>query len=60
VLFIEPDWVPSANYQAMKRAHRIGQTLPVHASFAVLSKSLDVSIMRTIERKTRDLSEILD
>ena len=60
VIFAEPSWVPKDNFQAAKRAHRIGQVFPVHASFAVLAGSMDEKIMRVVQRKTRELSTLLE
>jgi SNF2 family DNA or RNA helicase len=59
VIFAEPSWVPKDNYQAAKRAHRIGQTHRVHASFAVLAGSMDAKIMRSVHRKTVELSALM-
>jgi SNF2 family DNA or RNA helicase len=59
VIFAEASWTPKDNYQAAKRAHRIGQNASVHASFAALAGSMDARILRTIEKKSRDLEKIM-
>ena len=59
VIFAEPSWVPKDNYQAAKRAHRIGQTHRVHASFAVLAGSMDAKIMKSVHRKTVELLPLM-
>ncbi len=59
VICAEPSWTPKDNFQAIKRAHRLGQTRQVHASFAVLGGSLDHSIMNVLVRKTRELSAVM-
>jgi len=60
VLFVEQDWVPGNNAQAVMRCHRIGQENPVHVRFLSLDGTLDTRIMYIIKIKTRDLTEIFD
>lgn len=60
VSFIEFDWVPGNNAQAIMRCHRIGQTKPVTARFFSLKNSLDKRITLAIRRKTRDITAIFD
>ena len=59
VIFAEPSWVPTQNFQAAKRLHRIGQTRPVRARFCVLENSMDQKIMSAVARKTRGLVEVM-
>jgi SWI/SNF-related matrix-associated actin-dependent regulator 1 of chromatin subfamily A len=59
VIFAEPSWTPKDNYQAAKRAHRIGQTNHVHASYLAFAGSMDARILKAIEKKTRDLYEFM-
>ena len=60
VLFCEASWTPSVNFQAARRALRIGQKRPVLARFAVLAGSLHEYLMRTVVRKTALLAELWD
>lgn len=60
VLFVEASWVPSENYQAACRAHRIGQKDGVLARFLTLEGSLDKQIMTTLARKARDIAVLID
>lgn len=57
-ILVEPDWVPRNNTQAMFRIHRIGQTKSCTVRFAALAGSFDEVLMRTIERKSRNLAEL--
>ena len=41
VFFINPVWNPSIEAQAIKRAHRIGQTRPVHVETLVLKGTIE-------------------
>jgi SWI/SNF-related matrix-associated actin-dependent regulator 1 of chromatin subfamily A len=60
VTFIEQDWVPGNNAQAIMRCHRIGQENPVSVRFIVLDKTLDAKIGFILKRKTEQLTEIFD
>lgn len=60
VTFIEQDWVPGNNAQAIMRCHRIGQTEPVFVRFLVLDGTLDAKIGYVVKRKTEQLTEIFD
>ena len=61
VIVAEPDWVPANNAQAIMRCHRIGQTRPVSVRFVSLAgDELDQRIQRTLRRKVRELTEVLD
>lgn len=59
-IFVESDWVPANNAQAVMRLHRKGQTRPVRARFASLEGSLDFDIQRVLRRKTKALLEAFD
>lgn len=59
IIFAEPSWTPKDNLQAAKRAHRIGQTSKVYASYMTLPRSLDRSIMTALLRKTKDLEPLM-
>jgi SWI/SNF-related matrix-associated actin-dependent regulator of chromatin subfamily A-like protein 1 len=60
VTFIEQDWVPGNNAQAVMRCHRIGQENPVSVRFIVLDKTLDQKIGFILKRKTEQLTQIFD
>lgn len=60
VTFIEQDWVPGNNAQAIMRCHRIGQTEHVHVRFIVLDGTLDAKIGYVVKRKTEQLTQIFD
>ena len=51
VVFAELSWNPTELAQAEARAHRIGQTAPVHVHFVVASGTVDDIIWRQVERK---------
>ncbi len=60
VAFIEQDWVPGNNAQAIMRCHSIGQTKKVYVRFFGLVDSIDERISKVLKRKTRELTEIYD
>lgn len=60
VTFIEQDWVPGNNAQAVMRCHRIGQENPVSVRFIVLDGTLDAKISFIVKRKTEQLTQIFD
>ena len=51
VIFVEHDWNPHADLQAMDRAHRIGQTRNVQVYRIIASNSVDEKIMKLQETK---------
>jgi SNF2 family DNA or RNA helicase len=55
---VEPSWVPGENYQAICRAHRLGQRDSVLASFLYLRGTLDERIMQTFRRKAAEIAEL--
>lgn len=57
VILGEPSWVPKDNFQAAKRASRIGQTKPVLARLISATNTADDLVMRVIARKTQELAE---
>lgn len=60
VVIVEPSWNPDDNEQAVRRALRIGQQLPVFARIVGLADSLDDGLARVIERKQRLRAQVLD
>ena len=57
--FIEQDWVPGNNAQAAKRAHRIGQRLPVFVRHFAIAGSLDAKITAALTRKIKEISTFI-
>lgn len=60
ILFVESDWVPANNAQAMMRVYRKGQTRPVRARFVSLEGSIDKDIQLALRRKTKNLLEAFE
>jgi SWI/SNF-related matrix-associated actin-dependent regulator 1 of chromatin subfamily A len=60
VTFVEQDWVPGNNAQAIMRCHRIGQTEHVKVRFVVLDGTLDAKIGFILKRKTEQLTLLLN
>ena len=55
VFFVNPVWQPNVEAQAIKRAHRIGQTRPVFVETLVLKDTLEHQMLR--RRKTMTAPE---
>eukprot|EP00580_Thalassiosira_gravida_P017110 CAMPEP_0201673806 /NCGR_PEP_ID=MMETSP0494-20130426/35590_1 /ASSEMBLY_ACC=CAM_ASM_000839 /TAXON_ID=420259 /ORGANISM="Thalassiosira gravida, Strain GMp14c1" /LENGTH=761 /DNA_ID=CAMNT_0048155799 /DNA_START=260 /DNA_END=2545 /DNA_ORIENTATION=- len=51
VIFLEPDWNPFVDLQAMDRAHRIGQTKTVNVYRLITSGTIEEKIMKLQQRK---------
>lgn len=51
VIFLEHDWNPHADIQAMDRAHRIGQEKTVNVYKLVTKDSIEETIMQLHEKK---------
>ena len=60
VLFVEYDWVPNNNFQAAKRAHRIGQTSSVLVRFLFMPDTIDDRILRVMSGKMEDIAQLMD
>lgn len=58
VILYDPWWNPAAEAQAAARAHRIGQTAPVHVHKLVVRDTVEERILDLQARK-RDLAERL-
>lgn len=58
VVLMEPQFKPSTEWQAMKRAHRMGQTSTVVVHRLVAQDSVDVSIVRLTEFKAELFNEL--
>lgn len=52
VFFINPIWQPNVEAQAIKRAHRIGQTRPVYVETLVLKETLEDLMLRRRKQMT--------
>jgi len=55
---LESDWAPAANYQAIKRVHRLTQTRKVRARMITLANSFDVDVNRVVAMKTAAVGEL--
>ncbi|KAF8252341.1 hypothetical protein K440DRAFT_578088 [Wilcoxina mikolae CBS 423.85] len=61
IYFVNPVWTPSIEAQALKRAHRIGQTKPVYAETLILEGTLeDKMVKRRNSMTERELRETRD
>ena len=60
VWIMESDWTPKTIPQAIGRAYRHVQTLPVNVRFLALMGSVDEALSRTLARITRDLDMVLE
>jgi SNF2 family DNA or RNA helicase len=58
VVFVECDWSPGENAQALSRVYRAGQSSPVFVRFMYLPGSIDEAVNRALARKTAMLSEL--
>jgi SWI/SNF-related matrix-associated actin-dependent regulator 1 of chromatin subfamily A len=58
-IFVEQDWVPSSNAQAIMRLCRIGQKNPVRARIFSLYGSVDERVQDVLADKMRELARIL-
>lgn len=60
VAFLESDWVPANNAQAVMRCHRIGQTRHVRVRMFTCAGSVDEDVMRVLVHKTREIAKVFD
>lgn len=60
IYFIEHDWTPGNNAQAVMRCHRIGQKNKVVVKHLIIKGTIDEHITQVLKRKTEDLTDILD
>jgi SNF2 family DNA or RNA helicase len=60
VVCLEVPWTGSSLSQAIARSWRIGQQHPVQVRYAVLEDSMDPDVLRTLLRRAREISHILD
>lgn len=60
IIFLEQDFTPGRNAQAIMRLHRLGQKKRVRVRVAHLAGSVDEDVQRVIRRKTQDIVQIYD
>ncbi|CAN3501810.1 hypothetical protein DICA1_D17392 [Diutina catenulata] len=60
VYFISPTWQKSVEAQAIKRAHRIGQTKPVTVETLVLTGTLEEEIYNTRSQEDKSEKYVID
>jgi len=60
VAFLEADWVPANNSQAIMRIHRHGQQNKCRARFFTCAGSVDEEVMKAVVYKTREITKIID
>lgn len=60
VIILDPWWNPAVEAQAIDRAHRIGQTRPVHAIRLVSADTVEERVLELQERKRRMAAALLD
>jgi SNF2 family DNA or RNA helicase len=58
IVFVEPDWTPGNNDQAMFRCTNVTKRRGVLVRFAGLKGSIDEKVMDAAARKAKDLKEI--
>lgn len=54
IFFVNPVWSPSVEAQAIKRAHRIGQTRPVYVETLVLKNTFEEQLLGRRKAMTTD------
>ncbi|NYE37732.1 superfamily II DNA or RNA helicase [Nocardioides cavernae] len=60
VFLLDPWWNPAAEAQAVDRAHRIGQTKPVHVYRLVASDTIEEKVMALKARKAELFAKVVD
>jgi Helicase conserved C-terminal domain len=60
VIFVEPDWNPFVDLQAMDRVHRIGQTKPVTVYRLVADETIEERIIGVQELKEQVFREVIN
>lgn len=60
ILFLEQDFVPGNNAQALMRVHRLTQAHPVRARFVALANSYDQKLAAILRKKTADIAGFVD
>ncbi|TGJ84545.1 hypothetical protein E0Z10_g4240 [Xylaria hypoxylon] len=60
VIMLDPFWNPSVEDQAIKRAHRLGQTKPVIAYRILVKETVEDRILALQEKKRQLVSDVLN
>lgn len=60
VILLDPFWNPSVEDQAVKRAHRLGQTRPVTAYRVLVEETIEDRILGLQEKKRQLVNNVLD
>lgn len=60
VILLDPFWNPSVEDQAIKRAHRLGQTKPVTAYRILVKETVEDRILLLQEKKRQLVSDVLN
>ncbi|KAI1360773.1 hypothetical protein F5Y08DRAFT_39367 [Xylaria arbuscula] len=60
VIMLDPFWNPSVEDQAIKRAHRLGQTKPVIAYRILVKETVEDRILLLQEKKKQLVSDVLN
>ncbi|KAI8629627.1 hypothetical protein F5Y19DRAFT_72252 [Xylariaceae sp. FL1651] len=60
VIILDPFWNPSVEDQAIKRAHRLGQTRPVVAYRILVEDTVEDRILALQEKKKQLVNDVLD
>ncbi|KAI0392361.1 hypothetical protein F5Y17DRAFT_436767 [Xylariaceae sp. FL0594] len=60
VIMLDPFWNPSVEDQAIKRAHRLGQTRPVVAYRVLVQETIEDRILALQEKKRELVNNVLD
>ena len=59
LIFVEQDYVPGNNAQAVMRCHRIGQDKPVRVRIFALAGTIDERIEELLRKKMKTIAEII-
>ena len=60
VIFLEHDWNPFVDLQAMDRAHRIGQSKPVHVYRLIADGTIEARVMAKQNVKRNVVAEVIN
>ena len=60
VFVLDPWWNPAAEAQAVDRAHRIGQTRPVHVYRMIATDTIEEKVVELKDRKAKLFAQVID